>query len=125
MFIVLIHWRIKPTDACIGAFMDFWRRKVPINNDNELIGEFLSEPFRADDVKYPIEPVLHEETESYVSYVNVGLWKDEQSFLAEIGQYIPRDGSKKDFEQYPRRRIPLNPLYWRRGKFQLPEHNEL
>jgi hypothetical protein len=125
MFIVLIHWRIKPTDECIGAFMDFWRRKVPINNDNELIGEFLSKPFRADEVKYPIEPVLHEETEPYVSYVNVGLWKDEPSFLTEIGQYIPRDGSKKDFEQYPRRRIPLNPLYWRRGKFQLPERNKL
>ncbi len=125
MFIVLIHWRIKPTDEHIGAFMDFWRRKVPINNDNELIGEFLSEPFRADKVEYPIEPVLHEEAEPYVSYVNVGLWKDEPSFLNEIGQYIPRDGSKKDFEQYPRRRIPLNPLYWRRGKFQLPERNEL
>lgn len=67
-----------------------------------------------------------EESEPHISFVNVGIWKDEESFKAQIGNYIPTDPSeKKDFEQYPRRRIPLNPIFWRRGKFQLPIENNL
>ena len=125
MFIVLIHWRIKATDEHASSFRDFWK-KMSINNDNNLVGEFLSEPMAAEDVTYPIDPVIPNEPIPYISFVNVGLWKDEPSFHAEIGKYIPPPGSAlKDFEQYPRRRIPMNPLLWRRGKFQLPVENAL
>jgi hypothetical protein len=125
MFIVLIHWRIKPTEEHISAFQEFWR-KMSINDDNNLIGEFLSKPLTAGDVSYPIDPVVPNEPEPYQSFVNVGIWKDEPSFLTEIGKYIPHSGSSlKEFEQYPRRRIPLDPKFWRRGKFQLPSINDL
>lgn len=125
MFIVLIHWRIKPTDEHVGAFRNMWKG-MPINNDNNLIGEFLCEPLSAEAVAYPIDPVIPNEVEPYQSFVNVGLWKDEASFRAEIGKYIPAVGSPlKDFEQYQRRRIPLNPNLWRRGKFAIPTENSL
>ena len=125
MFIILIHWQIKPTDEHISAFQKFWREEVPINNDNGLIGEFLSEPIRAEDVKYPIDIILPDEEKPYVSFVNVGIWKDEKSFYDQVGKYIPPQGKTREFEQYPRRRIPLEPKFWRRGKFQLPVENNL
>ncbi len=66
------------------------------------------------------------EPQQYQTYVNVGIWKDEQSFFSEIGKYIPPEGSKlQEFEQMPRRRMPLTPEFWRRGKFQLTSENEL
>jgi len=125
MFIILIHWRIKPTEEYINAFRKFWREKVPINNDNDLIGEFLSEPLRAEDVQYPIDVILPGEEKPYVSFVNVGIWKDENSFYDQVGKYIPPEGTTKEFEAYPRRRIPLEPKFWRRGKSQLPDLNNL
>jgi hypothetical protein len=126
VFIVLIHWRIKPTQADVLKFKNFWRTQVPINDDNNLIGEFLSEPVPADQLLYRVDGMAPEETEAHFSFVNVGIWRDEESFRAQIGRYIPDDPQKKaDFEQYPRRRIPLNPMYWRRGKFQLPDTNKL
>lgn len=125
MFIVLIHWRIKPDQKSIDDFLNYWNVEVPIQNDNNLIGEFLSKPYDIVGAKYPIDLLLPEEAAPCVSYVNVGLWKDEPSFFSQIGRYIPNNGSKKDFEQYPRRRIPLDPEHWRRGKSQLPDLNNL
>ena len=125
MFIVLIHWRIKPAEEDVARFRAQWR-SMAINNDNGLIGEFLSEPLREKEVSYPIDDIGPQESEPYLSFINVGIWKDEPSFFAEIRKYIPASGSSlKDFEQYPRRRIPLHPFLWRRGKFELPTLNEL
>lgn len=99
---------------------------MAVNNDNGLIGEFLSEPLGETEVAYPIDVIGPEEAEPYMSFINVGIWKDEPSFSAEIGKYIPAHGSApKDFEKYPRRRVPLHPLLWRRGKFELPTLNWL
>ena len=72
MFIVLIHWRIKATDEHVSSFRDFWK-KMSINNDNNLVGEFLSEPMAAEDVTYPIDPVIPNEPIPYISFVNVDL----------------------------------------------------
>ena len=125
MFIVLIHWRIKPTEEDIAKFRAKWK-SMAINNDTNLIGEFLSEPMTEKEVVYPIDALGPDEFEPYISFVNVGIWKDEPSFFAEIGKYIPAPGGAlNDFEKYPRRRIPLNPILWRIGKFELPALNAL
>jgi hypothetical protein len=125
MFIVLIHWRIKPSETDVSNFRAKWR-SMSINDDNNLIGEFLSEPLGAKEVPYPVDEIGPTEDLQYLSFVNVGIWKDEKSFFAEIGKYIPPPGGQlQDFEQYPRRRIPLTPQLWRRGKFELPELNQL
>jgi hypothetical protein len=121
LFIVLIHWRIRPTEE--EAFRVYWHTKVRVENDDHLAAEFLSKPMRADEVTYPVDALLSDEPEQYISFVNVGIWKDEASFSSEIGKYIPGPGMMEDFEQYPRRRIPLRAVEWRRGKLQLPASN--
>ena len=125
MMIILIHWRIKPTEEHIHAFRKYWREQATINNDNGLIGEFLSEPIKPEQVKYPIDGVLPKEEKSCVSFINVGIWKNNHSFHDQVGKNIPPLPVLKEFEQYPRRRIPLEPEFWRRGKFQLPVENNL
>ena len=121
MYIVLIHWKIRHTQE--GDFLKFWRTRVPINDDNKLIAEFLCAPFKGG-FPYPVVPF--DSSRKYISYVNVALWKDKASFLKQVGRYIPKRGSKlQPFEVFRRERIPLDPKHWRRGKFPLPLENSL
>jgi len=125
MFIILIHWRIKPDAEKVNAFKKHWRENVPINDDNGLVGEYLSETLPEEVVDYPIDPASPADDKPYVSFVNVGIWRDERAFYEQVGKYIPVKGTMLEFEQYPRRRIPLEPVFWRRGKYQLPTENNL
>ena len=43
MHVVLVHWRIKPDEESINAFLKDWREVYTIGDRTGLIAEFLSE----------------------------------------------------------------------------------
>ena len=43
MFVVLIHWRIKPDDASKEAFLEHWKTNNSISDRTGLIAEFVSD----------------------------------------------------------------------------------
>ena len=124
MVIVLIHWRIKPTEEAIKRFLDFWQTKATIKNKTGLIGEFLSKPLGVDKVPFKVDDLSPKADDApYVSFVNVGLWKDMEAFYQQVGQYFNDDNPLLDFEQYRRTRTILNPESWRIGNYNTPEQS--
>lgn len=122
MVIVLIHWRIKPSEEAVNQFFDFWQNNATIKNKSGLIGEFLSKPLPADKVPFKVEDLSHKDGElPYISFVNVGMWKDMGTFHQQIGRYFNDDKPILDFEQYRRTRTILSPEAWRIGNYNLPE----
>ena len=81
MIIVLINWRVIPAKEAV--FIEFWSSKLKLDSAPGLIGEFLS---RVEGVEFfskitwQMEPSEEEvdkafwKSESYVSFVNVGMW---------------------------------------------------
>jgi hypothetical protein len=121
MVIVLIHWRIKPTDEAIEEFITFWQTKVPIKDKSGLVGEFLSKPYPAESISFKVDDLSPKEGEKpYISFVNVGMWKDLESFHQQVGQNFNDDQPPRKFEQYRRTRTILTPETWRIGAFALP-----
>jgi hypothetical protein len=43
MIIALIHWRIRPDEASITAFLDHWKTNNTIGDRSGLMAEFLSD----------------------------------------------------------------------------------
>lgn len=127
MIVALINWRILPTG--LDAFLLKWKTELKLGDAPGLIGEYLS---RVEDISFfnritwemePDEKDAKEgwRDESYVSYVNVGLWVDLKSFDGAVGRYMNAGRSLTfPFEAAPRRRAVLNVEHWRRGNSDLP-----
>ena len=122
MIIVLIHWRIKPTDQAVSGFFEWWKNEAPIKDKINLAGEFLSAPiparqfpFRVDDLTFGhgLLDCRH--------FVNVGIWKDWDSFYEQVGKHMNDDKPLLSFEADRRTRTILEPQQWRIGQFGLPE----
>jgi hypothetical protein len=74
MIIVLIHWRIKPTDEATSAFFDWWKTAAVIKEKTNLVGEFLSMPLPAHEFRFLVNDLSPEQGESpYRAFINVNL----------------------------------------------------
>ena len=104
LFIILVQWFIKPAPQTIEAFQQFWATQVPVNDRTHLIGEFLSNIVPGQQLPYPVHLLAPDVEVEHVTFVNVGIWRDERAFETAIGQYIPTNGSLLDFEAAPRKR---------------------
>ena len=121
MILVLIHWRIKPDDASEAAFFSFWTEVAKIEDKMNLIGEFLSVPVSADTFPFKVDDfsVGHSQ-EDCRHFINVGAWKDWQSFNDQVGKYMDDARPIEDFEAERRTRTVLEPKHWRVGRAILP-----
>ncbi len=133
MVIVSVHWRIKREK--VPDFFDYWKTKANLEKDHRsgLVGEFLCKPIRLDELaeRIPAEELRFRVCDlspssceaPYVSFVNVGLWNDWETFYAEVGKKINDDQPMMDFEQYRRVRTILEPRSWRIGGYPMPNED--
>lgn len=118
MVIVLIWWRILPTDQAVQAFLEWWKSHATIADDSALAGEFLSSPLPAGSLPFASDD-LSPADGSYRAFVNVGLWRDLESFYSQVGQYFNDDAPPREFEAQRRRRTILVPQAMRLGGWDL------
>lgn len=133
MVVILVHWLIKKGYENENAFKEMWKR-MTIDPDTGLYREMLTEPVQAEDAKFNTFSITDS---AYVTYINIGMWKDIPSFDAAVGKYIqaperrkPLEGPSKDkemvavyqhhFEFKIRERIILQPLWDRKGALEFP-----
>jgi len=122
MVIVLIHWRIKPTRDAEAAFFDHWAKKVKIDDKSSLAGEFLSAPIPAKDFPYRVDDLsFGPGLLDCWHYLNVGFWKDKESFHDQVGRHMKDDKPIEHFEADRRTRTVLEPKQWRVGSYSLPK----
>jgi hypothetical protein len=89
MDIVLIYWKIKPDQE--KRFLDFWENKLKIKDKSGLVAEYLSrvnDPKTDRDRKWFRWNLFRRDV---VTYINVGLWKSKEEFLAETERYRSDD----------------------------------
>lgn len=123
MIVVLIHWRIRPAQKHIDAFLAFWRSSAVVDDRRGLAGEFLSETLTGKDFPYITWDIDADNPGNYKSFVNVGLWADERAFQDQIAVHFNDRKPLLSFEQHRRRRIVLRPRCWRMGDGSLPFHD--
>jgi hypothetical protein len=134
MVVIMVHWLIKRGIENEQAFTAMWQEmKVDLNTG--LYREFLTKPEEAEDPKFNTFSLTDP---AYVTFINVGFWKDIESFNAAVGKYIappelrkPLSGSLKGtemlavyqhkFEFKIRERIILNKVFDRQGSLVFPE----
>ena len=115
LIIVLIHWRIKPEQEHVDAFLDFWRGKCSLEDRSGLVSELLSETLTARDFPYITWDMDIDGLADHRSFINVGTWEDENVFHEQVGKNFNDDKPMLSFEKYRRRRIVLRPQCWRIG----------
>ena len=82
MVVVLIHWRIKPTEEAEAAFSDFWKNEAKIDDKSSLAAEFLSAPVPAREVPFRVDDLtLGHGVLDCKHFVNVGIWETWDAFL--------------------------------------------
>ena len=94
MYVIMVHWLVKKGIENEDAFENKWKR-MSVDPDSGLFREILTTPASAEDSKFNTFSLTNE---SYKTYINIGIWKDLESFDAAIAKYI----------QEPERRVPLN-----------------
>src|ERR1700729_4156013 len=97
MVVILVHWLIKKGIENTEAFEAMWK-KMTIEPNTGLYREILSVPVEAEDPKFNTFSITDN---AYLTYINIGIWKDLASFDAAVGKYI----------QAPERRKPLGGSY--------------
>lgn len=118
--VVLIHWKIEKTS--VDDFLKFWKTEAQVRDSEGLIGEFLTTP--ASRHQYPwITLDLEDDSNRYISYVNIGLWSSAEMFEEQIGQYFETKTGTQPFEYEPRSRTLLTPDAWRIGESSFPDHS--
>ena len=122
MVIVIIHWRIKPTQEAEDAFFNYWANVAKIDDKSHLVGEFLSAPLPAKDFPFRVDDLTfgHGVLDCR-HFLNIGFWKDRESFHEQVGQNMKDDTGIESFEADRRTRTILTPKQWRMGKWKLPE----
>ena len=120
MLIALIHWRIKPDQDSIDAFLTYWQTRNTIDDRSGLMGEFLSDSLSMKDHPYITWHLDSESLGDFKSYVTVGIWGDAAAFKSLIEPYFNDERPMLPFEMYRRRRVVFNPVHWRIGEAHLP-----
>lgn len=120
MIVALIHWRIRPDENSIAAFLEHWKTNNTIGDRSGLMGEFLSDSLPIADFPYITWHLDPESLGNFKSYVTVGLWADIPAFQKQVAAYFNDDKPLLPFEQYRRRRVIFKPVEWRTGQAPLP-----
>lgn len=125
MVIVVIHWKIRPGHE--GEFFDYWSHELQIHQDSNLVGEFLSRPMDSDEARCKAIVLGRPSSSKYVSYFNVGIWEEHDSFFKEVIEpYVNKPSGKKlPFEAKYRERMILKPEWWRIRTGKLPDSDHL
>lgn len=129
MIIVLINWRAIPEK--VPEFIEFWSSTLKLDGAPGLVGEFLSKVEGAeffDKITWEMEPSEQEEdksfwkSETYVSFVNVGMWETLSDFDRAVGSKMNADPrAMNEYEAAPRRRAVVTPNAWRIGASRIPD----
>jgi hypothetical protein len=93
MIIIMVHWLIKNGFSDREAFEALWK-KMTIEPNTGLYREILTTVELDSDPKFNTFSLTDK---AYTTYINIGLWKDLESFDRAVGKYI----------QAPERRAPL------------------
>lgn len=92
MIAVLIHWRIKATEAAEKEFFDYWTKVAKINDKANLVGEFLSTPLPANNFPFRVDDLsLGHGVLDCKHFLNIGFWKDWESFYEQVGKNMSDD----------------------------------
>ncbi|WP_157981458.1 hypothetical protein [Cognatilysobacter tabacisoli] len=133
MVVIMVHWLIKRGVENEQAFRAMWQ-KMAVDPNTGLYREFLTKAEEAEDPKFNTFSLTDP---AYITYVNIGFWKDVESFDAAVGKYIaepelrkPLDGPLKDtemlavyrhkFEFKIRERIIMSKVLDRQGGLDFP-----
>lgn len=118
MVIVLVKWKIEPGHE--GEFLRRWREEFGIEDSRGLIGEFMCGPGSQSYITWrladPDDPPC-------TIFVNVAFWADEESFRKQVEPNFSDDRDLESFEAARRVRTVLDPVSWRLGGADLPEHS--
>jgi hypothetical protein len=123
MHVVLVHWRIKPDEESINAFLKHWRENNTVTVRDGLVAEFLSESLSAKDFPDTTWHLDPDAIGDFKSYVNVAIWRDAKDFHEQIAKHYNDKRPMLLFEKYRRRRVVAESNDWRIGKFALPERD--
>lgn len=125
MIIILIHWKIHRHAGARAEFLKYWHETLKINNRSKLVGEYLSEPFTAEQgaqARIPCALFNAPSSAPYDSFFNVAVWEDESAFYTEIMEpFVGKQPKSLPFEFEFRERMVLSPVSWRAGEFGLPK----
>lgn len=133
MVVIMVHWLIKKGIENEEAFENMWK-KMTIEPNTGLYREVLTCPAEAADPKFNTFSITDN---AYKTYINIGIWRDVESFDAAVGKFIqaperrkPLTGSYKDremlavyqhdFEFKIRERIILKKILDRKGALEFP-----
>lgn len=134
MIVIMVHWLIKRGIENEEAFKAMWK-KMSVDPSTGLYREFLTKAETAEDAKFNTFSITDP---AYITYINIGFWKDVDSFDAAVGKYIappelrkPLDGPLKDtemlavyrhkFEFKIRERIIMSKILDRAGALEFPD----
>ena len=123
MHVVMVHWRIKPDEESVEAFLKHWREINRVDDRSGLVAEFLSETLSPKD--FP-DTTWHLDSESlgdHRSFVNVAIWRDAKDFHEQVAKHYNDKRKMLDFEKYRRRRVVAESADWRIGNLPLPKAN--
>ena len=94
MLIILVHWMIKKGHRHEEAFKQMWR-SMSIDPKSGLYREILTEVELDSDPKFNTFSMTDE---AYKTFINVGIWKNLESFDAAVGKYIQEPEDRKPLQ---------------------------
>jgi hypothetical protein len=84
MVVIMVHWLIKKGIENEEAFENMWR-KMTIEPNTGLYREVLTQPVEAENPKFNTFSITDK---AHTTYINIGIWKDIESFDVAVGKYI-------------------------------------
>src|SRR5215217_6145522 len=110
MIVAFIYWCIKPTDEAVFQFLEWWKNEATIESKDNLVGEFLSAPLPAHQFPFRVNDLAPQPGDvAYRPFINIGIWKDWESFYQEVGHNFSDDQPLMEFEAATRGRTILEP----------------
>jgi hypothetical protein len=132
MVIILVHWLIKKGFSHEQKFKETWA-KMTIQPNTGLYREMLTTVELDSDQKFNTFSLTDE---AYKTFINIGIWKDLDSFDEAVGKYIMPPERRapiarpetemqavylQDFEFKMRERVILSKVLDRKGALEFPE----
>lgn len=121
MIVVLVHWRIKPTEEAEAAFFNHWKNVATIDDKSSLAAEYLSAPMSPQEVPFRIDDLTSGHgIPDCRHFINVGIWETWNAFYEQVGKHMKDDAPLELFEADRRTRTVLRPKQSRVGTWSLP-----
>jgi len=123
MKITLVYWQIWRDME--EEFLRYWEHKLPLEEKTGLVGEFLS---RVVEPHGEFDWQLGSARRDVVTYLNVGVWRDEESFARAVlrderwlTERRPDPAKPQPFEACPRTRLVAEPRLRRSGELKFDD----